>query len=92
MTKQKAGEKVLDLRRFTSDWVKKRMDASIRGPQMNQLKPFLAPLGFSDKELAFRGFQAKCIVTDFHSYDVTLSGCLVLNPVSYLHQSTLFLS
>jgi hypothetical protein len=33
-------------------------------------------------------FQAKRIVTDFHSYNVYLSSCLIFEPVSYLHHST----
>jgi hypothetical protein len=32
--------------------------------------------------------EAKRIVTNFHSYNVYLSGCLIFEPVSYLHHST----
>ena len=36
----------------------------------------------------FFPLQAKCIVINFHSYNVYLFGCLIFEPVSYLHYST----
>ena len=36
-------------------------------------------------------FQAKGIVTNFHSYNVYLSGCLIFEPVPYLHSTFTFL-
>ena len=36
----------------------------------------------------FFPLQAKCIVINFHSYNVYLFGCLIFEPVSYLHHST----
>ena len=32
--------------------------------------------------------QAKRIVINFHSYNVDLSGCLIFEPVAYLHHGT----